>query len=204
MQLRLELGKQERLLERAIGECSLLATSGIGALPFVAKPGNLHFGRTFAVPGRCWKADVLPNPAFHTSSRLKVTAGSRGSPPRQPLIVRMWPSALSEVSAAKAQRMPGPWTAVAMNCNSRRSHPSVERRRRRLLVVVRTERLLLHGVEAVRESLEELRVLCGKGVSKLRDLHLALRKWRYWNRRQCLILIGPALRLQKDRSVPNR
>jgi hypothetical protein len=40
MQLRLELGKQERLLERAIGECSLLATSGIGALPFVAKPGN--------------------------------------------------------------------------------------------------------------------------------------------------------------------
>ena len=35
MQLRLEFGKQERLLERAIGECSLLATSGIGALRLV-------------------------------------------------------------------------------------------------------------------------------------------------------------------------
>ena len=58
--------------------------------------------------------------------------------------------------------MPGPWTALV-----RRSHPSVERRPRRLLVVVRTERLLLHGVEANRERLEELPVLCGKAVSKL-------------------------------------
>jgi hypothetical protein len=55
-------------------------------------------------------------------------------------------------------------------------HPSVERRRRRLVVVVRTERLLLHGVEAVRERLEELPILCGKTVGELRDLHLTLQQ----------------------------
>src|SRR5208283_441957 len=58
----------------------------------------------------------------------------------------------------------------------RRSHPSVERRRRRLLVVVRTERLLFHGVEAIRERLEELTVLRGEAVGKLRDLRLALQQ----------------------------
>ena len=79
MQLRLEVGKQERLLERAIGECSLLATSGIGALPFVAKPGNLDFGRTFAVPGPCWKAAIPRNPACHAVSMRQDHAGSADS-----------------------------------------------------------------------------------------------------------------------------
>ena len=78
--------------------------------------------------------------------------------------------------ALDGQRIPGPWTALVMNCNTRRSHPSVERRRRRLLVVVRTERLLFHGVEAIRERLEELTVLWGNAVGKFRDLHLALQQ----------------------------
>src|SRR5271166_3679789 len=55
-------------------------------------------------------------------------------------------SALSEVPAAKAQRMPRPW--LVMN-RDRGSHHSVEMRRRLLLVVIRTERLLFHGVEAI-------------------------------------------------------
>ena len=69
----------------------------------------------------------------------------------------------------------GFWLALVMNRDSRGSHPSVERRRRRLLVVIRTERLLFHGVEAIGERLEKLPVLCGKAVGKLRNLHLALR-----------------------------
>ena len=75
---------------------------------------------------------------------------------------------------AKASYKPS-HASLVMHRASRGSRPSVERRRRRLLVVVRTERLLLHGVEAVRERLEELSVLCGRAVSKLRNLHLALR-----------------------------
>jgi hypothetical protein len=52
---------------------------------------------------------------------------------------------------------------------------SIQRRRRRLVVVVRTERLLFHGVQAIRQRLEELPVLCGKAVDKLGNLHLGLR-----------------------------
>jgi hypothetical protein len=55
------------------------------------------------------------------------------------------------------------------------SHFSVERRRRRLGVVTRTERLLFHGVQAVRQCLKEASVLCGKAVGELGNLHLALR-----------------------------
>jgi hypothetical protein len=29
--------------------------------------GNVGFGRTFAVPGRCWRAGVLPKPAVPPS-----------------------------------------------------------------------------------------------------------------------------------------
>jgi len=61
-----------------------------------------------------------------------------------------------------------------MNRDSTGSRPSVERRRRWLLVIIRTERLLLRGIEAIRERIEELPVLCGKAASKLRNLHLAL------------------------------
>src|SRR5208282_750402 len=60
-----------------------------------------------------------------------------------------------------------------MNRDSRGSRPSVERRRRWLLVTIWTERLLFHDVEAIRERLEELPVLRGKAVGKLRNLHLA-------------------------------
>ena len=31
--------------------------------------GNVGFGRTFAVPGRCWKAGVLPIPVPSTPSQ---------------------------------------------------------------------------------------------------------------------------------------
>jgi hypothetical protein len=47
-------------------------------------------------------------------------------------------------------------------------------RRRRLLVVTRTERLLFHSVKAVRQRLKELPVFCGKAVRELGNLHLVL------------------------------
>ena len=65
------------------------------------------------------------------------------------------------------------WPLV-MNHDPRGSHRSVQMWSRWLLVVIRTERLPLHGVEAIRERLEELPVLCGKAVGKLRNLYLAL------------------------------
>jgi hypothetical protein len=39
---------------------------------------NACFGRTFAVPGRSWKAAILPNPAL------------QAVPTRVSLIVRLW------------------------------------------------------------------------------------------------------------------
>ncbi len=57
-----------------------------------------------------------------------------------------------------------------------RLHASIQRRRRRLLVVIRTERLLFDGVHAIRQCLEELPVLCRKAVDKLGNLHLGLRQ----------------------------
>ena len=129
MQLQLELGKRaERLLGWSIGECSLLRLRESAHCLSSPSRGTFTSRRPLPFQGDAGTQAVPPNPAFHTSSRLKVTTGSRGSPPRQPLMVRLWPSALS--------RTLGPWAAVVMNCNSRRSHPSVERRRRRLLIVV--------------------------------------------------------------------
>jgi hypothetical protein len=59
---------------------------------------NVWSGRTFAVPGRCWKAGVLPNPAVHAISRSRADhAGHRPERlwPRKPLIVHIMTNALS-------------------------------------------------------------------------------------------------------------
>jgi hypothetical protein len=46
---------------------------------------NVGFGRTFAVPGRYWKAGVLPNPAIRAVPKLINSL--RWFLPRMPLIV---------------------------------------------------------------------------------------------------------------------
>jgi hypothetical protein len=38
---------------------------------FLAAAADFRSGRTFAIPGRCGKADVVPNPAFHVVSLRK-------------------------------------------------------------------------------------------------------------------------------------
>ncbi len=37
-------------------------------IAFTVEELKVAFGRTFAVPGRCWKAGVVRNPAFHVVS----------------------------------------------------------------------------------------------------------------------------------------
>ena len=57
---------------------------------------NARYGRTFAVPGRCWKADVPPNPAVHAVSRYSGSRYPRiaRSLPRNPLIAPIMTIAL--------------------------------------------------------------------------------------------------------------
>ena len=114
--------------------------------------------------GRCPAQRCRPH-------RLKVSGGSRG-PRRETL--RWCTLCLSHYQRFLRPRTPMPWLALLMNRDSRGSHLSVERRSRWLLVVIRTERLLFQGVEAIRERLEVLPVLRGEALGKLRNLHLAL------------------------------
>ena len=55
----------------------------IAVLPSRCSAGaliNARIGRTFAVPGRFWKAAILPNPAFDADLQIRLDhAGSSDS-----------------------------------------------------------------------------------------------------------------------------